>query len=447
MQNSSTTKTVLFVAPSAYPLGGVQTWLDYLLPGLEKRGFNAVLALTSGQHHDVDKYLASHNLANVESLNAPTGTIQGRVEALEALIKRVGPDLVVVVNIIDVYQAINNLRQRGLSKLKVATSIHGIQEDLFGGINANASVIDAVITTNRLTQKLISETTEIEPSRSLYAPYGVALAQPAAKKNSDTLTIAYAGRIEEQQKRIADLLRIFSRVLNEIENVKIIIAGSGEDMPALKDWMALESQHANKIQYLGTIKPEQVASEVYQKADVLLLTSEWETGPIVAWEAMNHNVTLVSSRYLGHLEEGSLVDDENCCLFDIGNIDHALEKIHLVQEFKYRERLNANSKTLISSKYSHETSIAAWVECFENIFKTHTKPYSEYRTFTKDNGRLTSVLSALFNTKGVRLAESIRRHIGTRFDHQSAGSEWPHSYPEQTIHSVSLGRYISSNRQ
>src|SRR5262245_37215454 len=38
---------VLFVAPSAYPLGGVVTWLDYLLASLAYCAWRLVLGLTS----------------------------------------------------------------------------------------------------------------------------------------------------------------------------------------------------------------------------------------------------------------------------------------------------------------------------------------------------------------------------------------------------------------
>jgi glycosyltransferase involved in cell wall biosynthesis len=442
MPHLTTQKTVLFIAPSAYPLGGVQTWLDYLLPGLQGAGFRTILGLSSGRYHKVDAYLSSHQFDQIEvrRIRAPSGTIQGRVEAIETLIQDVHADLIIVVNVIDAYQAINNLRYRGLSNAHIVTSIHGIQDDLFAGININSSIIDAVISTNRLTQKLIDQNANIEVTRSFYAPYGVKLMVSKFVNTPlvSNFTIAYVGRIEESQKRIADLLEIFSCALREIDNVNILIAGSGEDLPDLEQWMVQESQYSKQINYLGIIKPEDVAQSVYAKADVLLLTSEWETGPIVAWEAMNHGVCLVSSRYIGHHEEGSLIDNKNCLLFDIGDIEGAVKKIHLANDSSRRNLLNVQAKELIETKYSHAKSVEAWADRLTTVCLTAPKSYSTIAMINTDTGRLNLLLSSILGKAGLRFAERLRRLFSIKFDHQSPGSEWPHSYPSHNHGQISL---------
>lgn len=440
-QNKHNTK-VLFIAPSAYPLGGVQTWLDYLLPGIESNGYSSALALTSGKHHNVENYLASHPIDQLEIINTQSGTIEGRVEAIENVILKVNPSIIVVVNVVDTYQAVNNLRKKQAISARIVTSIHGIQQDLFAGIRANSGLIDAVISTNRLTQKLINETSKLESKRSFYAPYGVELLDQTHSEKTKTLTIAYAGRIEEKQKRINDLLMIFSKLLTEIDDIKILIAGSGKDIGALEKWLEKEAIYSNKIDYLGVIKPENVEAEIYAKSDILLLTSEWETGPIVAWEAMNNNVCFVSSRYTGYFEEGSLIDGENCLLFDIGNIDQAVRKIHDANNNRFRSKLNANAKRLIADKYSHQKSIQTWSECFDRILQQTPKAYSSETKPNIDQSRLTSLAIRLFGKSGIRLAEKIRQIFHLKFEHQSAGSEWPHSHSNHVTSLFSLDQII-----
>lgn len=447
MPMQSSQQTILFVAPSAYPLGGVQTWLDYLLPGLQSIGFRAVLALTSGKHHDIDAYIASHPFKNIEIVSAPTGTAQGRVEALERLIIKVNPTITVNVNIIDVYQAVNNLRQKHLSKTHLVTSIHGIQENLFDGINSNVSIIDAVVSTNRLTQSLINNATGFSADRSYYAAYGVNEDIARVEKSGDKFTIAYAGRIEETQKNISDLLEIFSRLLAEISDIEIIIAGAGEDISALEAWLKKEVQYAEKIKYLGVIAPENVAQAVYQKADVLLLTSEWETGPIVAWEAMSQEVCFVSSRYIGSVEENSLLDGENCMLFDIGDINEAVKKIHILQDKQVQAKLVAGGKQLIQQRYTHVKSVESWAACFANIVEKTPKPFSKNTNSYIEHGRLNTFVKLFLGSAGPRFAEKIRRTFGLHFIHKTAGGEWPHSYPDHTIEPIKLDKYIDSRER
>lgn len=43
---------ILLVAPSAYPLGGVATWIDYIVPGLRQHDWKVTLGLTDGTHLD-----------------------------------------------------------------------------------------------------------------------------------------------------------------------------------------------------------------------------------------------------------------------------------------------------------------------------------------------------------------------------------------------------------
>ena len=70
-------KTVVLVSPSAYPLGGVASWLDELLSGLESRGWNAVLCLTKGRYHNPDAHLKEHPWHRVVAVDAPTTTREG----------------------------------------------------------------------------------------------------------------------------------------------------------------------------------------------------------------------------------------------------------------------------------------------------------------------------------------------------------------------------------
>ena len=97
---------ILFVAPSAYPLGGVQTWLDYLLPGLDALGWESTLGLTAGEFHDVDRYVKAHPGPRYISIRNPTGSREGRIRALEESIRAVAPDMVVSANIPDCFAAV-----------------------------------------------------------------------------------------------------------------------------------------------------------------------------------------------------------------------------------------------------------------------------------------------------------------------------------------------------
>ncbi|RBP49174.1 glycosyltransferase family 4 protein [Arenicella xantha] len=443
------TRSVLFIAPSAYPLGGVQTWLDYIVPGLQEHGLDAGIALTSGDLHDVDEYLKIHPFENSHTIDNPTGSSIGRTFALERLIVRLQPDAIIVVNIADVYRAINNLRRTHSDiKTKVITSIHGIHPGLIDDIQQYHHVIDAVITTNKLTQELVCRNTQIGKQRVLYAPYGVAAAPPSYTRptHASKFTIAYVGRLDEDQKRIDDLIDIFTNVRKTIDNVEILIAGDGSKRQDIEKWVVEQNDDSN-ITYFGTLDSDALREQIYAKSDVLLLTSYWETGPIVAWEAFQHGLTLVTSQYIGCAEERSLIDGENCLIFEIGDTATAVAKLQQASSAVLRAKLAQNSQTLVDTKYSLYSSISAWAEQINYAMEFEPKHYHQLPASHTDSGRLSTTIDKLFGQSGLRLLDGIKRRLGIRFKHTDSGGEWPHSHSKVDSQSTSLHAYIDQGNK
>src|SRR5262245_29083899 len=116
---------ILFVAPSAYPLGGIATWIDYVVPGLRKEGWEITLGLTEGAFHNVGAYLAAHPMKGVVKIRNQTGTREGRVRALCRAIMAVKPDIVASVNIVDVYSAVDRLKRSQSLPVRSVMTLHG----------------------------------------------------------------------------------------------------------------------------------------------------------------------------------------------------------------------------------------------------------------------------------------------------------------------------------
>jgi glycosyltransferase involved in cell wall biosynthesis len=361
----------------------------------------------------------------------------------------VKPDIILVVNIADVYQAVNNLRQKGTCDVRVVTTLHGIHPGLIDDIDHYHKSIDAVLVTNKLTQKLVLEKTRIEPSNVLYAPYGVTILDHAqgSKKNEKSFTVSYVGRIEEDQKRISDLFIIFEELLKKHPDTTILIAGDGadKDMATLNQW--LKKQANSKIHYLGVLSPEQLRSNVYHVSNVVLLTSHWETGPIVAWEAFQYDITLVSSKYIGCIEEASLVHGENCLMFDIGDNQQAVELLIQTRSKQLRQQLSQNSRSLLAAKYSIDISIAAWGAELQKVASRPAKRYCEQQKKQTDTSRILSALRPVLGEKSDRIYEYLHLFFRRAFKHHSAGGEWPHSYSSKNSKSSQLTHYISSSTE
>ncbi len=412
---------VLFIAPSAYPLGGVAVWLNYLAAGLPNRGWEPFVALVAGQWHDVERYRSCYPDLPAFPVANSTGSAEGRIRALVESIKNTKPNIVVSVNIADAYFACRRLRQEG-EQYRIVMALHGIAFDLIDDVRRESELLDAVIATNRLACKLCEDYTDMPADRILYAPYGVdveALAANPRPAPYKKLRIAWVGRLDRNQKRIDVIPEILEYLDIAGVDYTLHIAGDGPDRESflLQLQTRIESQH---VSYLGSLSRDKVVSEVYANADVLLVTSAWETGPIVVWEAMSAGVAVVSSRYVGSGLESALKHEQNCLLFDIDDLQGAAVQLSKLRDSVVREALISRARQLVTKRYSTMRSVSSWAQCFDKLMCCSPRQIDGSINLPRPAGRL----DYLF---GVKFGESMRRMFRIRFEHSSAGAEWPHT--------------------
>ena len=420
---------VLFVAPSAYTLGGLATWLDYLLPGLERHGWTATLGLVEGpRHHRPDAYLAKHPYDRTVAIEARTGTERERVSQAAKAIARVRPDLVLSVNIPDAVVGAA-VRQRAGQTVRGVVTCHGIQPDLYDDQRALRGVADSVICTNRLACRLATVDAGWPAERVRHAWYGVATEGVAAvgRDPGEPFTLAYVGRIEEEQKRTRDLVPIWTNVCRGLaaddQAGRLLIAGGGPDEPALRAAFDAAERAGDvtpgSVRWLGIVPPERLHSDVWSQADAMLMPSCWETGPITIPEALAASVPVVSSRYIGSGLEGNLVDGKNVLLYDIGDVDAAADAVLRLRDDALRQRLVDGGHKLVRERLSQSVSIARWDAVLRNAMADPIEP----KTLPKPavSGRLDRLLPAAVS---VPLRRAIRRVRPLRAGDPSG--EWPH---------------------
>jgi glycosyltransferase involved in cell wall biosynthesis len=400
----------------------VQTWLDYLLPGLANRGWRPVLGLTAGRFHDVGRYLAVHPWDDWVSIVNPTGSAEGRIRALIRAVRRLRPQLVVSANIPDTYAAIERLRARRETSPYIVMSNHSIEAQYLNDARLWRHVLDGMVGTNRLTCRLAEECAGLEGSRVHYAPYGVTCPPTPIRRvrHEGPVRIAYSGRLDDSQKRAQDIPAILDNLDVLGVDYEFQVAGGGPYEATLREQLQSRME-TNRVRFLGVLDPAALNAHLYDWADVLLVTSCWETGPIVIWEAMARSLPVVSSRYVGSGLEGSLKDGHNCLLFPVGDVTAAAAQLRRATDPQVRAALTVHGYALVSERYTRERSVASWDCCLRAILQ---QPHGETRSQSKQRvaaaGRLDQWL-------GVGLGESVRGVLGVRFAHDSAGGEWPHT--------------------
>ncbi|MDI1253512.1 glycosyltransferase family 4 protein [Thermomonas sp.] len=416
--------SVLFVAPSAYLLSGLATWLEYLTPGLERCGWDAKLCLVSGRrHHLPEPYLADHPATNALIAHCDTDTPVGRRRAIEKVLQEAKPDIAISVNIPDLFVAMDNLRASGKGgKSRAILSVHGIERFLYSDMQHFGGILDGVVCTNQLSRALSTSLGAVSEDRVLYAAYGVPERKhPVAKSFDGRLNIVCCGRLETPQKCCMDLVSIVAGLRARGVPFRLDVVGDGPDRPQLQTMLANEIADGSVVMH-GYVSADDLDTRIYPDAHALILTSSWETGPIVVWEAMAHGVCVVSSRYVGSGLEQALEDGSNALLFDIGDTDSAVQSLErLWHDAGLRECLIEGGKQLVEQRYSIQASVEAWDRALKQVLVS--EPATAVRlTAPPVKGRLDKLC-------GLELAESLRELLGRQSPlANDPGGEWPHSH-------------------
>ncbi|MFN9644467.1 MAG: glycosyltransferase family 4 protein [Cyanobacteriota bacterium] len=415
----------LFVAPSAYLLGGVQDWLYSLSMELKRKGHAVKVAVPNNFFHNGAKYSEHYKGIDIVFFSNRTGSYQGRLNALCKLLINYPTDIVVGVNIGDLYEAYRRVMNK-IQGTRIVMTLHAFEVEYLRDIAKYSRLLDGVITTNKLSKKMVTKLGLINESRVLYAPYGVDSNRLIVeRKHRDTLKVAWVGRLENQQKRIKDLAYIVKHLESNHIDYQLSIAGEGPAKPEIQKELEVQIRE-KKIDLVGCLDKNKL-HEFYNKHDILLITSEWETGPIVAWEAMLSGLAVVSSQYVGSRLEAALINEETALLFPIGAHQLAAKQITRLAETNLRERISKHGMLMAESRYSLDHSVSSWEEAFYRI--TRLKPreniFHPRNHFMQDSGKLDSLL-------GAQSVERLREVLGKKGYCRDPGCEWPHSFSSKS---------------
>ena len=146
------------------------------------------------------------------------------------------------------------------------------------------------------------------------------------KTNSEEKTLLYVGRFATK-KGVDLLIEIFSHLVNEIENTKLIIAGSGNELEKYKKIVTnlkLEKK-VHIVDYVNSTEKKLL----YNFADLVIVPSiktklgDEEGLPVVVLESLNSNTITVAS-YQSNANE-IIVNEVNGFLFDPEKLEDSIK--------------------------------------------------------------------------------------------------------------------------
>ena len=149
----------------------------------------------------------------------------------------------------------------------------------------------------------------------------------------------------------------------------IEIAGAGSCERELRERLERDAL-SERATFHGWLNAEFLYGELLPSLDVLFVSSDAETGPLVAWEAMAHGVLVLSSRFRGLTREGLLRDGDTAMVFPVGEPREAARR--LAEGLRNRaelQRIAERGRRLAASSLVVDRAVDSWSAVLDEIVR------------------------------------------------------------------------------
>lgn len=204
----------------------------------------------------------------------------------------------------------------------------------------------------------------VAPSRPLIAtiPCGIPLPDGARAMDahSGPLELIWVGRIDEEQKRVSDLVRIAVMLREQSVPFRLSIIGDGPQRSWLES-LVWSSGVGRETLFLGWQSTDAVRRRL-EAADVFLLPSNFEGMPIAAMEALAAGCGLVATRVSGLEDyEAHPLADGVLRLFPVGDVAEAVRQVREIARIPAAQRV-ARSRAFAEAEFSVGRAVDQYLE-------------------------------------------------------------------------------------
>jgi glycosyltransferase involved in cell wall biosynthesis len=179
--------------------------------------------------------------------------------------------------------------------------------------------------------------------------YPVAVLNQSRKPDhTKPLTITYAGRIQQRQKRILDLIALSDLLALKKGNYHFKIAGDGPQLAQLTEHFEKKECSNVSIEFLGLVAHERM-TDLWASSDISILFSDFEGMSISMLESMGQGCVPIVTDVSGSKEK--ITDGQTGFIVTVGDVGSMAQIITDLEADKARVQRISNA--CISSVRDH----------------------------------------------------------------------------------------------
>ncbi len=267
-------------------IGGVSTWLQRLLPLLQKAGIELeVHVMAFGGRPGVNCGLLEERGIQVRWTPFQWHLPQS-VRSLLQLLVDSQPDIYIPNCLIPAYYAAGYASRAGIATVGVLHSddpFHrGIVDEFING--QPDFRLSGVVPVSSFLKSQVSSIAAVHRVMVRRIGYGVPIPAKAAQLSTSVFRLVYIGRLVEEQKRISDVTNALCSATQRISGLEAWIVGEGAARGAVEDIIRVKGL-GTRVRLLGGVENAHIY-DILTQCHGLVLLSDYEGLPISVLEAM-----------------------------------------------------------------------------------------------------------------------------------------------------------------
>lgn len=180
-----------------------------------------------------------------------------------------------------------------------------------------------------------------------------------SKKENILLVVA---RMAEQQKRVSNVIEIWSRLENAFKDWKLILVGDGPDINNYKQMV--KNKGLQHVEFVGKSESPQ---KYYAKAKIFLMTSVWEGFGMTLIEAQHYGC--VPFAYNSYAAVFDIINNgENGMIIPHHDITKYCEELkRLMKDDIAWQKMSVNAMTMNKNKFGLDSILNQWILLFNEL--------------------------------------------------------------------------------
>jgi len=372
-------KAKIIFTLSSWEVSGVNTYVEYLASGLNKLNMDAEILFTTNHN----KYLSKKLMPKVpySFLGPQSSEFQKIWHLLEKRLTN-EKEVVFFPNCDYVASALSPKLPNSVATLGV---LHSDDTEHYEHAYRLGRYWNKIISVSSAIEENLLEINPIFKERSTVIYHGINadkdLKMPAKNK---TLTMLYAGRIVEYQKKISDFVPIIEKLTNADPELdfQFMFLGDGPDFASFKKSME-KYEKLQKVKVLGRVSIDDVYKYLSQ-SHAFVLVSQFEGFPMSLLEAMS----LYCIPILTDIESGVreiIKHNENGLVSPIGDADKFVDNIlSIYKDEQLRDKLGkAAFKTIFDNKLTVMDMAERYAQMIDEVlFEIRNEKYERPKPLT-----------------------------------------------------------------